>query len=163
MAKPKEETVLVAEKLNQAERSSLVALITDHTNEQSRALSGAPNWEDTRAYMGLVGMVGLLGSAELDERQQVHIRMMIAFDYIALPKDRAKPPNTASFLKEVRSQAAAEIAAARRFKGDIDSMTPDYQDAFNDWDRFKDSLITDPLILKMVQSVRELRAKRSRS
>jgi hypothetical protein len=163
MAKAKAEGVLKAERLNEEERSGLVVLITDHTNEQSEALSGAPNWEDARAYIVLIGMVGFLGSAELNERQQEHIRRMMAFEYITLPKTRGKPPNTAAFLKEVRSQTATEIAGARRFKGDVDSMTPDYRDAFEDWDRFKDSLITDPLLLNMKRSVRELRARRSGS
>ncbi len=160
MTAKKPEVSLEPKGLTQKERADLVEAISEHTNRTNEAYKDAPNWEDAKPYIGLVGMLGFLSSPILDGRHLDHIRKMIAYDYVALPKTERKPRNTTAFLKEIRNQTGPEIAQVRKFKGEVDEMPPSFRDAFEDWDRMRDSLVTDRLMLGLRQSLRAIRQDR---
>jgi hypothetical protein len=159
MRAPKAESGLEPEGLSQAERSDLVEVIAEQTNNLSEVYKDAPNWKEAEPYMALVGLVGFLQTPTLDGRHLNHLRKMIAYEYVDLPKEGNKPHNTPAFLKEVREQTKAEIGQARKFKDKADEMPRLYRDALEDLSAYKASLIPSPLVLALRQSVRIVRSR----
>jgi hypothetical protein len=160
---PKSERKITSPPISEEERRELTQEFVDlaQTLLQQEDISNAENLVDIQRHIGLIAMIGGLSHGER-ARQVAHGRKMLAHEYVALPKQEQKVKGRDRLLRAARDAAGPEIAEVRRFKADVDNMPKAFKLALEDQESFHEELTTDPMILRLRESIREATQRRKR-
>ena len=145
-------------RITAAERREVVEAIAGHTYPLIEENRNKQNWNQSKRYIGLIGMVGALHLPHIKPNQVAHTKRMIGLEAASITERRRRPKGVARFWEEVKDAAGEEIERAEDFE-ELGGMPRPYQYARRDLEELR-SLIANPLILALRESVRAVRNKR---